>query len=208
LIVKPFVFDHCFEFQDPSLINSQTAAAAAAMLSLPPTLPFHPLIPVSLPMIDPGRRHLLMPNNSAHPWCNNPSSQILLQQLSSVAAAATRNHQLFSTSDCDSWRTPFVLDPSMSTVDPQTASAAAAAAMFYPIELGDSRMFGHINLPANTITNNSNNNNNNNALRQAHNNSFTNNSNNNAMAMNNGGLNYLNSNQNLNSLNRSVGLEI
>ena len=47
-------------YQDSSLINTQTAAAAAAMLSLPPTLPFPSLIPVSLPMIDPTTRHLIM----------------------------------------------------------------------------------------------------------------------------------------------------
>jgi hypothetical protein len=41
------------------MLSSQTAAAAAAMLSLPPTLPFHSLIPVPLPVIDPTR-HLLM----------------------------------------------------------------------------------------------------------------------------------------------------
>jgi hypothetical protein len=48
-------------YQDSSILNSQTAAAAAAMLSLPSTLPFHPLIPVSLPMIDHTTRHLIMP---------------------------------------------------------------------------------------------------------------------------------------------------
>ena len=45
---------------DSSLLNTQTAAAAAAMLSLPPTLPFPSLIPVSLPMIDHTTRHLIM----------------------------------------------------------------------------------------------------------------------------------------------------
>ena len=48
-----------FQQIDPSLISSQTAAAAAAMLSLPPTLPFHSLIPVPLPVID-HTRHLIM----------------------------------------------------------------------------------------------------------------------------------------------------
>lgn len=93
--------------------------------------------------------------NNTNPWTN--SNQILLQQLSSaaVAAAATRNHSLFST-DNEPWRTPFVLDPSITAaaaaaVDPQTA-AAATAAMFYPIELGDSRMFGRINVPASTAS--------------------------------------------------------
>jgi serine/threonine protein kinase len=46
-------------YQNPSILSSQTAAAAAAMLSLPSTLPFHSLIPVTLPMIDPTR-HLIM----------------------------------------------------------------------------------------------------------------------------------------------------
>jgi hypothetical protein len=65
-----------------------------------------------------------------------------------MAAASQRNHPIFSTPDNDSWRTPFMLDPSAAgTVDPTTA--AAAAAMFYPIDLGDSRMFGRINVPAN-----------------------------------------------------------
>ena len=80
-----------------SLLSSQTAAAAAAMLSLQqPTLPFHSIIPVPLPMID-HTRHLIMSNHhhnnpNTNPWAN--SSQILLQQLSSAAvAAAARSTQ-------------------------------------------------------------------------------------------------------------------
>ena len=46
-------------YQDPSILSSQTAAAAAAMLTLPSTLPFHSLIPVTLPMID-HTRHLML----------------------------------------------------------------------------------------------------------------------------------------------------
>ena len=87
-------------YQDPSLataISSQTAAAAAAMLSLQqPSLPFHSIIPVTLPMITDHTRHLIMSNHhhNAHnnPWAN--SSQLLLQQLSSAAvAAAARSGQ-------------------------------------------------------------------------------------------------------------------
>ena len=264
-------------YQDSSsLLSSQTAAAAAAMLSLPPTLPFHSLIPVTLPMIDhTAARHLIMSNNS-NPWAN--SSQLLL---SAAVAAASRNQQqnsgpynnhpnnggnamdsngldpnsgvshssnLIGSSQAamiqsgssistpsimmlptggggsssssnnnnhNSWRTPFVLDPSMGSSasvnhnhnnnpvikseqlnyplpsnpssyyfnnGPQSQNqnaanvsanhalslhnaasssslnsnssnsaaiaAAAAAAMLYPIELGDSRMFGRINVPA------------------------------------------------------------
>ncbi len=75
-------------FSDPSLLSSQTAAAAA-MLSLPTALPFHSLIPVPLPAVIDHTRHLLMSNNT-NPWAN--SSQLLFQQLSSaaVAAAATQ----------------------------------------------------------------------------------------------------------------------
>jgi homeodomain interacting protein kinase len=244
-------------YQDSSsLLSSQTAAAAAAMLSLPPALPFHSLIPVTLPMIDhTAARHLIMSNNS-NPWAN--SSQLLL---SAAVAAASRNQQQngpynpnnpnnsgggessgldansshssvnligsgqglgssistpsimmlpnsgAASNNHNSWRTPFVLDPSMgssasvnhnhhnhnnavikseqlsyplpsnatsssyyfnngpsaqsqsalasssaslsaSSSSSAAIAAAAAAAMLYPIELGDSRMFGRINVPA------------------------------------------------------------
>jgi len=79
-----------------------------------------------------------------------------------------------------SWRSPFLLDPSIPAPSIKTnsnaggvsnyhsqlthlaaansvgsnnssaAAAAAAAAMFYPIELGDSNMFGRINVPFNS----------------------------------------------------------
>jgi hypothetical protein len=68
---------------------------------------------------------------------------MLLQQLSTaaLATAASRNHPLFSSGN-EPCRTPFVLDPSIATTDPQTA----AAAIFYHIVLGDSIMFSRIQL--------------------------------------------------------------
>lgn len=101
-----------------------------------------------------------------------------------TSIASTPSMRMLQPNNQNSWRSPFLLDPSipsnntMSNIKSEqvhygypnngypntnlgansTAAAAAAAAMFYPIELGDSSMFGKINVPFSSNGTNSNSN--------------------------------------------------
>ena len=102
-------------------------------------------------------------SNNANNNSNNANNSI----------ASTPSMRMLQPNNQNSWRSPFLLDPSIPANNTipnikseqvhygypnngypnpnlganSTAAAAAAAAMFYPIELGDSSMFGKINVP-------------------------------------------------------------